>query len=132
MIFYTLHNWGNSRYWIIIISNYLVLLLEYNKRMLMITQSEQFFVEDMLFLLLILCTRNPHVFERGKTGKDTTTLPTHYVTLGWGKHPCFDLIRKAFLQLFYKAIRKTFNKSVSSGEDNLIVKGHAKVNIHFS
>ena len=77
--------------------------------MLMITQSEQFFVEDMLFLLLILCTRNPHVFERRKTGKDTTTLPTHDVSLGWGKYSCFNLIRKAFLQLFYEAIRESFN-----------------------
>lgn len=97
----------------------------------MITQSEQFFVEDMLFLLLILRTCYPHVFERRKTGKDTTSLPTHYVTLGWGKNSCFNLIRKTFLQLFYKAVRESFNQSVSSRKDNLIVQSHTEVDIHF-
>jgi hypothetical protein len=97
----------------------------------MITQSEQFFVEDMLFLLLILCTSNPHVFERRKTGKDAPTLPAHNVSLARRKDSCLHLIWKPFFQLFYKTVGEAFNQCISSWKHDLIVEGHAKVNIHF-
>lgn len=78
-------------------------------------QSEQFLVEHLLLLFLVLRTGDPHVLEGGQTSKDAATLPTHDVTFCWSDEAGFDFVGQAALELLDEAIWEAFDHCVAAG-----------------
>ncbi len=94
-------------------------LMEINR--IITSTSEQLLGEHLLLLLLVLSTTNPHILKRRQTSQNTTSLPTHRVTLPRSQHSGLDLVWQHSLQLLQKSLDKALEQGVTTTQDDLVV-----------
>ena len=92
--------------------------------------SHELLREDVVFVLLVLGSGDPHVLDIGERGEDGPSFPAHGGPGGRSEDSGLDLVGKSPLELFDVALGEAFEHGVSSSQHNLVIQIHSKVDVH--